>query len=275
MRIWIQKHTVAGRLPQLDHMYEQHLAAIKRPDTEIKIATLPSDIYSGGLPEKTVRFGAVEVLYAQYFAAGALLAQASGYDAYIIATSQDPGLEDARTLASIPVIGYSDSMLRLGATLKHTIGVVGFIAELEEPIRANARRKGLEHLLAGFAYLDDAGLVTDALTGHPEEFLSAFSMKARAVIDRGATAIMPGEGIPSEILVSNGVTEIDGVPVIDCNGVMLKFAEFFVDMAMLQITRVATGGYFGRRPEVSTLTHMSSILYADLAAHWPREGTQQ
>lgn len=274
-RIWIQKHTVAGRLPELDAMYAEHISAISAPGTEVHIATLPPEIYSGGLPEKTVRFGAIEVLYAQYFSSAALRAETLGYDAYIVATSQDPGVEEARTLASIPVVGYGESVFRLSAMLKYSLGIVGFVSELAEPIAANISRLGLDSVLRGFGYLD-AGpdLVTNALSGDPGPFLDAYRTEARRLIARGATAIMPGEGIPNEILVHHGVTDIDGVPVIDCDGLVVKVAEFLADVGRRRIAPVAMGGYYGCRPEAGILERMSAVLYSDLDAQWtPKDET--
>lgn len=59
-RTWFQKHTVAGRLPELDTMYRRHLDAVRAPDTEIDIRTLPAAAYADQLPAGLVRYGAVE-----------------------------------------------------------------------------------------------------------------------------------------------------------------------------------------------------------------------
>lgn len=55
----VSEHAVAGRLPALDDAYAAHMRAICRPDTDVQFFSLP---------ERYVRFAAVESLFAQYFA---------------------------------------------------------------------------------------------------------------------------------------------------------------------------------------------------------------
>lgn len=70
-------------------------------------------------------------------------AERAGFDAYVIGTSQDPGLWEARALASIPVLGYGETAFHFAAMTGRRFAVVGFIPELAEPIAENLRRYGL------------------------------------------------------------------------------------------------------------------------------------
>jgi allantoin racemase len=71
--------------------------------------------------------------------------------------------------------------------------------------------------------------------------IDKFRIAARRMIAAGAAAIVPGEIPLNVLLASEGIGEVDGVPLIDSLGVTLKQAEAMVD------ARVSTGQ--PRRPE--------------------------
>lgn len=260
MRIWFQKHTVTGRVPGLDRAYEAHVAAIARPDTEVYFEGLPPATYDAPLPETLVRYGGVEDLFASWFTAQAVQAERHGFDAYVIGTSQDPGLAAARGLVSIPVLGYGETALHVASMFAARFAVVGFIPELAEPIRDNAARYGFGDRLCAFAYTSTGpDAVHAALQGDAGEFLDAFHDAARQAIATGAQAIIPGEGLPNEILFREGVTTIDNVPVLDADGLLITFAELVVQgRATGMLPPVATG-YRGRRPSAEQVNQLLAI----------------
>jgi allantoin racemase len=261
VRIWFQKHTVQGRLPGLDQAYEAHLRRVARPDTEVYFSSLPEETYQGPLPEGYVRYGCVEAFFSNFFALQALRAQQEGYDAYIIGTSQDPGLQAARAVADIPVLGYGETAAHVASMLGTRFAFVGFIPELAEPIAANMRTYGLQEKLGAFAYVEGGpGLVEEALQGRPGPFVDAFLRAARRSVSSGADVVVPGEGIPNEILVAAGVTEVDGAPILDVNGLLVKMAELMVDLQQLGIARTSRLSYFLRRPPAEQLAHIIRLF---------------
>lgn len=263
MRIWFQKHTVEGRLPLLDQWYAEHLARVARPGTVVDIHTLPSAAYPKQIPEGVVRYGAVEIFFSQYFARQAYEAERQGYDAYVIGTSQDPGLAEARSLAGIPVLGYGETSFHVAGMTGHNFAIVGFIPELAEPLAENIAKAGLTHRFRGFSYIEDgARIVPAALQGEIEPFLRLFETAAKRAIADGAQLIVPGEGLPNEILVEAGVTEIDGVPILDPDGLVVKMAETLVDLHKLGIFSRSTAGYWLRRPDPAYLSHLTEVFWS-------------
>lgn len=260
MRIWFQKHTVTGRVKGLDDAYAAHVARVARPDTEVAFHGLPAETYEGPLPEGLVRYGGVEDLFAAHFAAQAVRARDEGFDAYVIGTSQDPGLVTARGLVDIPVVGYGETALHVASMVAARFGVVGFIPELAEPIRDNAARYGLAERLVAFAYTaTGAAEVHAALEGHAGPFIDAFREAGREAITAGAQVLIPGEGLPNEILVREEVTSVDQVPILDPNGLSIKMAEFLVEARSLSIIPPVRTGYRGRRPTSDQLQHLLGI----------------
>ena len=261
MRICFQKHTIEGRLPVLDEAYRRHFGQVARAGTEVAIRTLPPETYAADTPDGLVRYGAVEALFASYFAWSAAQASSAGFDAFIIGASQDPGLDEARALAGIPVLGYGETAFYLAAMTGRSFGVVGFIPELEEPIRENIGRYGLARKLRGFEYLDlGREVVIEALRGSPDAFLTAFARAADRLTAAGAEVIIPGEGLPNEILWATGVTSHAGAAILDVDGALIKVAEMVADLGALGSLKMSGNGYRSRRPADQTQRHLLSVF---------------
>ncbi len=261
MRICFQKHTIEGRLPGLDDAYSRHFGEVARADTQVEIRTLPPETYAAEIPEGLVRYGAVEALFASYFAFSSAQACSSGFDAFIIGASQDPGLAEARAVAAMPVLGYGETAFHLAAMTGRSFGIVGFIPELEEPIRENLARYGLAPKLRGFQYLDAGpGAVVGALQGSPSAFLAAFAEAADRITALGAEVIIPGEGLPNEILWAAGVRSHGGAAILDVDGALIKAAELLVDLRQLGSLEMSSNGYRSRRPPSEAMTRLLSLF---------------
>ena len=96
----------------------QELASIKRPDAEVDVVK-PSEG-----PE------VIESAYDESRAVPELLrlvrrAPEQGYDAVVIACFSDPGLDAARELVDIPVVGIQEASMYLAAMLGSAFGVWG------------------------------------------------------------------------------------------------------------------------------------------------------
>lgn len=262
-RIWFQKHTVPGRVPALDAMYDRHFAAVLPAGIELHVASLPPAAYDRELPEGMVRYGSAEAMFATHFVSQAIEAERAGFDAYVIGTSQDPGLREARSLVSIPVVGYGETAFGVTAMAGQRFGIVGFIPELAEPLRENVERQGLGRWLAGFEYLA-GGVATlqAAFAGDHDRFRSDFLAAARLLLDRGAEAIVPGEGLPNEILVHLGMSEVDGAPIVDADGLAVRYAALLVELRRLGVVGGTGRGYWHRKLPTGTVDHLRASFLA-------------
>lgn len=251
MKIWLQKHTVEGRLPLLDETYRRHVAKVLGEGAEVHVAGLPRETYEALLPAGHVRYGSAEAMFSWYFGAQALVAERAGYDAYVIGASTDPGIEAARAIAQIPVLGFGETAFFACAQRGLRFGIVGCVSELQVMLRANLRRYGLMDWLVGFGYLHDGpSLVRQALQGEPAAFLAEFRRQAQDMIRLGAQVLIPGEGLPNEVLFANAVAEIDGTPILDGNGLLLTTAEHQLRVAALGVFGLPTSGFqHARLPE--------------------------
>lgn len=155
MKIWLQKHVISRRLPELDEWYDRHISAVVDPGTEVRIRTLPARTYATEVPYDYVPYGSVALRFNYYFAQTAVQAEREGYDAWVIAAGQDPGLPAARTLATIPTLGYGSTAFGYCARHEIRFGIVGFVPGLREPITDNVRRYGTGHLMSGYWVMPD------------------------------------------------------------------------------------------------------------------------
>lgn len=261
MRIWFHKHTVEGRLPLLDQWYREHLDAIAGPGTVIDIKTLPAETYPDNTPFGLVGHHSAQVLFSEHFAHAAVHAERAGYDAWVTAAGQDPGLRDARHLAAIPTLGYGETSFFLSALTGRRFGVLGFMPPLEEPIRANIKRYGLETSLAGYEVVPGGwDGVHRALAGDYDEFVTAYSDAALRAAKAGAEVIIPAEGIPNEIFWHLGIRELHGLPVADPAGLAVKFAELSVTLHRLGIFSQSEVGYWFNRPDPAVTRHLEKVF---------------
>lgn len=262
IRIWFQKHTVEGRMPLLDAWYREHFASVTRPDTVVDIHTLPEAAYPKAIPNGVVRFGSVETFFSGYFAQQAYAAERDGYDAFITGASQDPGLHEARTVVGIPVLGYGETSFHMAAMTGQRFAIIGFVKELAEPLMENIVKAGLTHRFSGFHYLKGGTLtVPEALEGNTQQFVEAFTVAARDAIASGAQLLLPGEGLPNEILWHLGIHDVDGVPIIDPGGLVIKMAELMVELNRSKILSRSEAGYWLRRPDPEYLQHLTEVFW--------------
>jgi hypothetical protein len=88
---------------------------------------------------------------------------------------------------------------------------------------------------------DLSGLPVSRAVAEPDVVLAAVRRAVDEAIAAGADVIIPAEGVIAELLVAQGVTEIEGVCVMDSVGAVVLHAQ------MLATLRSRTGLHPGRR----------------------------
>lgn len=122
-------------------------------------AIAPEHVVIDGL---TGEFGATivsteaENIIASYAALDLLAKHASSYDAVILAISFDSGLDGAREIMPIPVVGITEATLLAAADISNTIGLVSFGAVSLPLYQRLAYRYGLSDKVAGWEVVEIA-----------------------------------------------------------------------------------------------------------------------
>jgi allantoin racemase len=150
----------------------------------------------------------------------------AGADAVVINCMGDPGLDAARELTSVPVLGTAQTSMHVAAMLGHWFSILTVVDQLIHVDEAKAASYGLAGRLASVRAVGIPVLDLGADTGH---LLTALTEQGlRAVRDDGAHVLILGctgmLGLADDLataLLNQGVPD---VPVVDPLPVTLHVA---------------------------------------------------
>ena len=248
MRIWHQSFTVLENLPAYAAALNEHFKKVARPDTEVVMHGMHLDTYQTNYPGHDIQHSYFQTLHSQQFVLNAIEAEESGFDAYALMTLPEPSLEDIRAIVDIPVVGYGESAMMTSMLVSQKCGVLLFIRNMTAMIERNAQRIGTADRFVGA--FDVGFTFNDVLAGYddPTKLIDQFRTAARRLIEKGATAIIPGEAPLCVLLARCGIHEVDGIPVIDSLAATIKMAELSVDLRRSTQLKPAKTGYFTAKP---------------------------
>ena len=203
----------------LDENMLETINKVKREDVEAKVVHLskgPSHL---------------EYHYYEHLNLGETLdwvrwAEKEGYDAAVIGCFYDPGLREARELASIPVIFPAEATMSLAATLGHKFSIIVGRRKCIPKMESNVFQYGLERKLASFRTIN---FTVPRMAKEPRKLKEAILMEAKkAVEEDGAEVIVLGctgeSGFMKELM-----NELR-VPVLDPVVISWKHAEMMADL---------------------------------------------
>lgn len=248
IRIWHQSFTVLSDLGVYDAALKAHFKRVARQDTEVVMHGMRPGTYPSNYPGTDIRHAAVQHLHSLQFMEAASTAEREGFDAFAISTLPDPALAEIRSMARIPVVGYGEAAMLTSCLLGRRFAVMVFISELTDLIAENARGYGLAERFSGAS---DVGFrFQDVLQGfcEPAPLIDRFRIAARQRIAAGAEVIIPGEAPLCVLLASQGVSQVDGVPVLDSLSCWIKQAELLVDLKRQSGVERCQRGYFNEPP---------------------------
>jgi allantoin racemase len=161
-----------------------------------------------------------------------LAAHDEGVDAAMVACSGDPGVLEARSIVSIPIVGPMEAALHLACMYGFKIGIVT-VAERSwsEYCEQMTIGYGLGTRLAGVQRISVPSHEAFTLGfSRPEVVANEIARSAQVLIERGANAIVIGSAGLSVIASSVDLAQVSGVPIFDCLTAGLKMAELRADL---------------------------------------------
>lgn len=181
----------------------------------------------------------------------ALRAEREGYDAVAIGCFLDPVLDDLKEVLDIPVLGMAETAMHLACTLGRRFAVLSHNAALNTKFHADLIVKyGLERHAGPLVSFDlPFPEMEAALAGKPTSCLARIEQAGREAVAQGSEVILLGCGLMNLIAIRSGLTEIDGAPVLDVSGALLKATESMVVLRRTSGLRVSRKGYYERPPE--------------------------
>jgi Asp/Glu/hydantoin racemase len=245
MKIWYQSaldlHASASNYRMA---LERHFEKVKAPDTEVSL-------HGRGEAGKGLVMSEIIGAPALYFKAitpvfvdAVLEAQGSGYDAFVIGTYSEPIVTELRSLSKIPVITMPEASMLLACSVAPKFALVTLSRVAVSYMYKTIAAHKLEPRVSGVYVVDEMmdEEVLDKHFGEPGPYLERFRQACRQAIRNGAQAIIPAEGMMASLIVGNGVTEVDGAPIVDPIAAPILFAELAVRMGRttgVQQSRIA------------------------------------
>jgi allantoin racemase len=246
MKIWHQSYTDLTNLPGYRAMLAEHAARVGAKDTVVDLHGLRPGTYPKGMApidmvghRYATRLADIQVIE------NIVQAEKDGYDAVAISCFLDPGLEEARTLVSIPVVSSCETALLMSSLVGRTVGLV----TLNE-----AMARYLRHLVGEYGFTGRVKFIEpmdppinehelDLAFAGSKAFVERFSRDVMRLAGSGVDVIIPAEGVLNIALVKNGVTTVNGMTILDSYGALIKLTESAVALQRLtgfQISRAAT-----------------------------------
>ena len=258
MRIWYQSLFDGGRMPSYFDGLRARARTIARPGVDVGFFGMPAGIYGGHVPADVVVYPYLMSLHIQFILDNALRAEAEGYDVFAVGSVQDPGMEEARSLLDIPVVGYGEAAMHFACCLGSRFSVIAFQTGFDQLMDLRIERLGLSGRALPTMLVDaDFAAVGNGLRD-PGDLVERFCATARRAIAQGAEALIPGQLYLSEAIAHAGLTRIDEVPIVDGLTATLKMAEAMFDFKRLGVG-VTRRGYTHARPEKTMIEHARRV----------------
>jgi allantoin racemase len=155
-------------------------------------------------------------------------AELDGYDAVVLACFSDPGLEAARELVTIPVVGIEEATLHVAAMLGYRFAILTTRCQRVPSKTEHVRLRGLDGKLASVRPLEMSVLEMDA---EPERTKARIlEVAGAAVAEDGAEVIILGcAGLAG---YAADVERALGVVVLDPSPIALKMAEMLASLGL-------------------------------------------
>ena len=161
---------------------------------------------------------------------GVRQAERDGFDAVIIGCFGDPGLEAARELVRIPVVGPGEASLLLAASLGHRFTVVTILDNVIASQELQAYRAGVKDKLASVRSADIPVL---SLMKDKAATVKRVLTVGRDAIERDrADTLVLGCMTMSFLGIAEEVSDALGVPVVNAGRAALKAAESLVSQGL-------------------------------------------
>jgi allantoin racemase len=161
---------------------------------------------------------------------GVKRAEKEGFDALIVGCFGDPGVEAARELASIPIIGPCEASLAASIPLGHQTSIITVLHNVIYSLKRVARVARLEDRLASVRAVEVS--VLDLAKERPRVIETFVEEGRKAIEEDGADVLVPGCMSMAFLGIAEDVQKELGIPVLNPAAVALKTAELFVRLGL-------------------------------------------
>jgi Asp/Glu/hydantoin racemase len=248
MRLLLQSPLVKSSDPEVSKLstalIEKEVKLVKRSDTEVVRKHIDRGISSldhHGYPG--LRYlNDFEILKSM------IQAEKEGFDAVISACWFDPGIEAAKQLLRIPVVGSAESSMHLACMLAFKFAIVTnspkYIPHMEELVEHYRMSDSVIGRKPVRSLTLSGPEIMHCFKGNYNPIIQNFQEVTKGCIDDGAEVVIIGCGLLSPMLSTSGIQYVDDVPLIDPILVGIKVAEMMVDLHKAGIPTVSRKGLY-------------------------------
>jgi Asp/Glu/hydantoin racemase len=247
MRIWWQSFVDREQNGAYFERLGGYLAEISDPGTEVDVLGLsPPDRGFGRLTELRCAALAVD---------NALEAAAQGYDAFTFGHFQEPGLYEARSATSIPVVGLGEATLHWAAQLGRHLGLVTIDPVFDRYHLEQADLYGLRDRVRAVVGLgltvEDFAPAFAGEEGATASLIARLAEVVRPLVDDGVDVVVPAGALPALLLAGEHGLTIGHAPVVSSVAVALKQTEVAVKLRAATGLEPSRGPSFALPPDVA------------------------
>ncbi len=179
---------------------------------------------AAGRPE-TIESLYDEALLAPWNVEMAVEAERRGFDAVITGCAGDPGVDAAREMVRIPVIGPGEASFHTAAMLGYRFTVLSPLESTVRPAWTQIRRAGLAERCASVRAVNCSVMALRA--GQPETLQAVLAVARRCIDEDGADALVLACASMSHVL-GDRLAAVLPVPVVNALRVSIRMAEMLV-----------------------------------------------
>lgn len=246
MKIWCQSCAAVGREPLwagYDKALAKHVKEVASPGTVVDLhgvtATAP------GID----RYHFAEHIETMEVVKNAMQAEKEGYDAFVMVSTIDAGYYEVREVVSMPATFITEAALHQACQLAPRFAFFTHHSGLLLRVEEMARRYGLAGRMVPGGSLGVSYTQFHDMYRNPAKYIDMVKETGRKLAAQGADILVPAGNPFNMYLVEQGVTEIDGAPILDVCAVAIMTAEVMVRLRQRGINRSRRGVFFAPSPQ--------------------------
>ncbi len=233
-RIWWQSLSSAAWAGPYQEYMTRHAEQVLDGAAEFHLGGLPADTFGEFSPMSILGYPLAAQVLMEQMPGYALRAQDEGYAAFVLGSYSEPHLRVIRSAVDIPVVSVAESTLFAACGNAERIGLVVITPQLRRIVADIVARHGLTSRVAHIAVMEPVVLeheLADDAFADPSMIAERFERAAAECAAAQADAVIPAEGILSEVLHRAGMHVAAGIGVVDCLGVTLLHSLFQIQAA--------------------------------------------
>ncbi|MES2975187.1 MAG: aspartate/glutamate racemase family protein [Pseudomonadota bacterium] len=268
IRIWHQSMTTLEEQPGYAKLMQAHAQKVCGPDTVVDLHGVMPGTHAPDLaPIQSAGLAWLAEMNSLQIVENVIRAQDEGYDAVAMSCFSDPQLDICRSLVDIPVVSAFETSLLVASTSARAFGLLVPTDSAVRNSRKRVKNYGFDHRVALVSACEPQLTEYDMEHGFEGggDMVEKLVANIRRMGAAGADMVIPAEGVLNALLVKNGVTNVDGVPVFDSFGAVMATAEMLVRLHRTTGLRNARkGGY--TRPDPKFVKHSRDVAIRALTA---------